>query len=125
MDTVFKAFGEFVQSMRLKAGVTLREFCKLNEYDPGNISKVERGLSAPPSAFDKQKKYAECLGIKEGSFEWNHFFDLAAACAGKLPESILNNEELMAKLPLVFRTLRGDKVSDDKLIDLADQIRSI
>jgi len=38
---------------------------------------------------------------------------------------ILTDEDLAAKLPLVFRTLRGEKVPDEQLNQLAEKIRSL
>lgn len=125
MESTFKNFGEFAKEMRLKMGFTLRKFCLEFGYDPGNHSKIERGLSGPPSSEEKQVKLAGDLGIPKGSSDWNEFFDLAALCKGKLPPSILSDEELVMKLPFVFRTLRGDKMDDDKLMDFVKQLREL
>ena len=50
------------------------------------------------------------------------FFDLAAAEKGRIPED-LQTEEVLDKLPILFRTLRGQKVPDDKLDELVDLVR--
>ncbi len=49
--------------------------------------------------------------------------DLAAAEQGRIPNDILDDEELVAKLPALFRTLRGQPVSDNDLRALIDKIR--
>jgi len=116
-------FGQFFKKMREKRGLTLRQFCVKNNVDPGNISKLERGLMPPPRSREKLEQYASFLRVKRGSSEWYEFFDLAAADSGKIPADIMSDENLMKKLPLVFRTIRGQKVSKEKLEELAEVIR--
>ena len=122
MDT-FKAFGEFFKTIRQKSGLTLRQFCAQHGLDPGNISKIERGMVTPPSSPRLLEKYASHLGIKKNSNEWYEFFDLAAACSGKLPPDMMSDKQLVEKLPMVFRTLRGQKLDSNKLNELAELIR--
>src|SRR3989338_11644970 len=99
-------FGEFFKAKRQALGLTLREFCLKHELDPGNLSRLERGLLPPPQDREVLEKYAKCLALKSGSDDWYAFFDLAAAAKGRLPAELLEDKELVAKLPLVFRTLR-------------------
>ncbi|MGD0821016.1 MAG: helix-turn-helix transcriptional regulator [Desulfomonilia bacterium] len=122
MDT-FVGFGEFFKKMRMKTGLTLRQFCMQNDLDPGNISKIERGLAPPPSSKKNLEKYADLLKLKKNSDDWYTFFDLASACSGKIPPDMMDNNELVQKLPLVFRTLRGQSVPPDKLDELIKLIR--
>jgi len=115
-------FGEFFKAKRIALGKTLRQFCLENELDPGNISKLERGLFSPPQ-HEKLQEYAKLLGLKEGTDDWYQFFDLAAAEAGKIPQDILNDEEVVEKLPVLFRALRGKEVSKQRLDKLVDRIK--
>jgi transcriptional regulator with XRE-family HTH domain len=116
-------FGNFFKTKRIEAGFTLREFCRTHSLDPGNISRMERGLLKPPSSKDKLEEYASYLGIEKGSDDWYEFFDLAAACRGEIPEEFLDDEELIKHLPIIFRTIRGKKVSKKKLEELIEMIR--
>lgn len=102
-------FGEFFKAKRTALGKTLRQFCLDNDLDPGNISKLERGLFPPPQ-HEKLEEYARLLGLKKGTDDWYQFFDLAAAEAGKIPQDILNDEKIAGKLPIFFRNLRGQKI---------------
>ena len=120
-DGAKKTFGMFFKERRIALGMTLREFCLKNGIDPGNLSRLERGLSTPPQR-DRLEAYAEMLDLKEGSDEWYEFFDLAAAEAGRIPED-LRNEKVLEKLPILFRTLRGQRVSDDKLDELVQMVK--
>ncbi len=117
-----RQFGEFFKTKRVALGKTLRQFCLENELDPGNISKLERGLFPPPQQ-EKLEEYAKLLGIKRGADDWGRFFDLAGAEAGKIPKDILSDKEVVEQLPILFRTLRGKKVSNEKLNKLVRKIK--
>ena len=116
-------FGEFFKTKRQALGLTLRDFCLKYELDPGNLSKLERGLLPPPQDRDVLEKYAKCLGLKSGSDDWYAFFDLAAAAKGRLPAELMEDEEVVAKLPLVFRTLREKRITDKALDELVRKVR--
>lgn len=115
-------FGELFRRKRLALGLSLRQFCLQHSLDPGNISKLERGRLAPPQ-HDKLEEYARRLGIPEGSDDWYRFFDLAAAEAGRIPRDIMSDEEAVEKLPLLFRTLRGEKIPDEQLDELVSKLK--
>lgn len=118
-------FGQFFKKRRIELGMTLRQFCLRNDLDPGNISKIERGILPPPTNAEKLGKYAKFLSIKEGSNDWYDFFDLARASSGRIPEEILSKKDLVSKLPLVFRTLRGQKLTKSQLSKLAEKLREV
>ena len=108
-------FGAFFKEKRRARGLSLREFCRQNGLDPGNMSKIERGVLPPPDAREKLLEYARMLGIREGTDDWLTFFDLAAACRGRIPDELLEDERIVQALPLVFRRLRREELTDDEL----------
>ncbi len=116
-------FGEFFKEKRIGLKKTLRQFCMENGFDPGNISKLERGLMPPPQGSDKLEEYAKYLHIKKGTDDWYAFFDLAAVESGRIPEGLLSDPKIAASLPILFRTLRGKKISEKKLDELVEMIR--
>lgn len=116
-------FGAFFKELRLKTGLTLREFCLEHHLDPGNLSRLERGLVPPPQGREKLEEYAGFLGLRKGSDPWYQFFDLAAAEVGRIPEDVMSDAQVVAKLPLLFRTLRGQKVPEEKLDELIRKLR--
>ena len=118
-----ESFGEIFKRKRLEQKLTLRKFCLKYGLDPGNISKVERGRLSPPQDTSKLEDYAKWLGIKKNSDDWNRFMDLAAAGAGIIPKDILSDEELLEQMPLVFRFIREQDFSEDKLNKLIEKIR--
>lgn len=116
-------FGSFIKDRRIELRQTLRRFCEAHDLDAGNHSKLERGLLPPPAGEDKLAALAGHLELKKGSDDWRTFFDLAAAAKGQIPKDLLGDEEVLEKLPVLFRTLRGERVPADKLDALVDMIR--
>ena len=110
-----KSFGALFKELRLNSGQTLRKFCMTYGFDPGNISKIERGKLSPSSNPEILKKYAYALNINENSEKWQDFMIMAALESNKIPKLITENEEIMKKLPILFRTMTGEKISADKL----------
>ena len=116
-------FGGYFEQRRQEQGLTLRMFCKKALCDPANISRMERGLISPPKGRDILEKYAEALNLVESSDEWYKFFDLAAADQGIVPQDIMDDAELVKVLPVFFRTLRGQKPTEEEMTKLAEKIR--
>jgi transcriptional regulator with XRE-family HTH domain len=114
-------FGAFVQEARISAGLTLRGFCKLMNLDPGNWSKIERGILPPPKSRKVLKEIAVALKLKEGSDGWHELFDLASI--GFIPKDLLDDRSIMEKLPVFFRTLRGEKPAKKELESLLSNIK--
>ncbi|MBM4312359.1 MAG: helix-turn-helix transcriptional regulator [Deltaproteobacteria bacterium] len=120
---IAKTFGDLFKLKRVEKGLTLREFCRINGFDPGNVSKIERGLFQPPQSKEMLSKYAAALGIEEGSEDWLAFCDLAIISAGKIPKDIVTNEDLMNALPVLFRTVRDKTLDDEGLEKLIKSIK--
>lgn len=59
--------------------------------------------------------WARHLGLKPGSDDWLKFFEYAAVDAGRIPDNILQDEEMAAHLPAFFRTLSGQKPSREDM----------
>ena len=116
-------FSAKLKELRVNMGLTLREFCLRNKLDPGNYSKLERGHFLPPESHDLLEKYATALGLRHGSGEWLELFDLAAAERGRIPADLMSDEEVVDKLPVLFRTLRGTPLSPEQLDQLVEQVR--
>lgn len=120
METLF---GEYFKQLREKTSLSLRSFCVAHGFDPGNISRLERGAFLAPESNEKLREYARALRVKEGSTEWIEFFDKAAASRGMIPHDLHKEEDLVRRLPLLFRTLRGQKLSSEALDKVVDLVR--
>ena len=116
-------FGELLKQYRLDAGLSLREFCARNGFDAGNHSKLERGKFAPPESDSRLEIYANALGLRPGSDAWMSLFDAAAAERGRIPQDIMSDQEVVDRLPVLFRTIRSEQQSGK--IDLDELIERI
>jgi len=114
-------FSNFIHTKRIAAGLTLREFCRLSGFDASNWSKVERGLLTPPQSKKILNEIATTLKIKEGSQEYKEIIDLAALSS--IPEDLIESE-ILEQLPVFFRTVRGEKPTEEELKTLLNKIRS-
>ena len=108
-------FASFLQSLRRQQQLPLRRFCEQFGLDPGTYSKMERGLRPPPKSRQAQDKLAHQLGLEEGSEARRAFLDAVAISAGQVPQDILDDEAMAAKLPVLFRTIRGEKLAGEQL----------
>lgn len=115
-------FGALLKELRVKKGMTLREFCMMYGFDAGNYSRVERGLFAPPNN-EKVEEYAKSLDVAPGSDLYVDLFDRAAIDRGVLPQDLLADDEVLEQLPVLFRTLRGQAVEESNLDKLVDLLR--
>lgn len=108
-----RTFGDFIKGQRIKKNITLREFCRINTLDPSNWSKIERGIMPPPKSKEVLTAIAESLQMKTGSEEYQTLLDLAAI--SQIPTHLLTDQSIIEKLPLFFRTLRGEKPTREEL----------
>jgi transcriptional regulator with XRE-family HTH domain len=109
-------FGEFCRKKRIEKEMTLRQFCRANEFDPAWISRIERGLLPPPKSEEVRAQIAAALGIERQSEEWNLFFDLADLCAGRLPDRVYDDKRLVEVLPVFFRAVGKTDMSKEELL---------
>lgn len=123
MKTPHENFAAFFQTLRKQHRITLRAFCEAAAADPGNISRLERRMIPPPQDREILSRYAKALNLTEGGDEWYLFFDLAAADRGIIPQDIMDDAELVKELPAFFRTLRGQKPTEQEMRKVIEKIR--
>ena len=119
-----KLFGELFKELRQKKGYTLREYCRTFGKDPGYMSKMERGKMSPPIKEIELVSLAHSVGLKENTEAWNNFFSTALISAGRIPQEIMSDEEVLKYLPVLLRTIKGEKLTEDKLDVLIEVIKS-
>jgi transcriptional regulator with XRE-family HTH domain len=113
-------FGDFLKDLRRTKGYTLRAYAQQIGYDPGNYSRMERGLLGPPHDESKLSEMADALELAPGSRERQELFDRAAAARGELPKDLLDDRDVVGKLPLLFQVIRSDP---EQLNRLVEQVR--
>jgi len=116
------AFGERLKQLRRDQGFTLREFCRRNGFDHGNMSRIERGLARPPTG-ERLEKYLKAFGVKPETDNWYELHDLAHTCAGEIPPAVMAEEDIVRRLPVIFRTMGRQKPSDEQLDELIAIVR--
>ncbi len=116
-----KKFGEYIKDLRVEKEITLREFCKTVGLDPSNWSKIERGLLAPPKSKEILGQIASTLGLTENSPEYNQLFDYAMI--EFIPAELAEDSQILERLPLFFRTARGEKPTEAELKELIKLIQ--
>jgi transcriptional regulator with XRE-family HTH domain len=116
-------FGDLIRMRRAVLRLSLRAFAEKAGMDPGNASRLERGHTAPPEDPDVLDRIASALEFEQGTADHERLMDLAAAAKGRVPQDLLSDEEVAAKLPILFRTLRSKPLSGEQLEKLIDAIR--
>ena len=115
-----ETFGSFIKRQRIMKRITLRDFCRRANIDPSNWSKIERGLLQPPKSKEVLGQIAGSLEIAEDSEEWNTMCDLTVIA--HVPVELISEEAILANLPILFRTLRGQKPTTEELEELINII---
>ncbi|WP_145194200.1 helix-turn-helix domain-containing protein [Planctomycetes bacterium Poly30] len=118
-----QTFGQLLRENRKSLGLTLRAFAESCQLDPGYLSRLERGVIPPPTQADRLDQLATAVGLPQGSAERTAFCDAAAIGSGRLPQDLVSDEQLMSKLPVLFRTARGETPSREELEALAEFLR--
>ncbi|HDY87094.1 MAG TPA: XRE family transcriptional regulator [bacterium] len=118
-------FGKYVKGLRLLQGLSLRAFCRQYKYDPGNYSRLERGLIDPPSGLRLDELVVALLDPLSYATQndYNLLYDLAFIGKGVVPDYIKNDKALMRKLPVLLRTIHGRKLTHKQLNSLIKQIK--
>ena len=124
MNTLSPKFGPYLKSLRMLKRISLRQFSLSANADPGNVSRIERGILSPPHDRKILERYAAALNLEEASDEWFTFFDYAATDRGVIPRDLMSKEEVVNFLPAFFRTMRSRKPTDDEMIRIIEKVRN-
>ncbi len=121
-------FGEFLRSRRLATGLTLIELGELANFDPANLSRLERDLMPPPASEEVLERLARALGITKYGLEWHTMVDLAAAARGRLPGDLQrqgNLPDVFTRLREEQRELREVRPNPHRIYSLADALEEL
>jgi transcriptional regulator with XRE-family HTH domain len=116
--------GQIIKELRIKKELTLRNACRILDYDPSNWSKIERGKMSPPSEEKTLRKWAQVLGLSSEN-DIREFIDKANLAQGVIPQDILSQENAVDFLPAFFRTLRNKKPTKREIDQLIKIIRRV
>ncbi|MBS1489668.1 MAG: helix-turn-helix domain-containing protein [Bacteroidetes bacterium] len=112
-------FEDFIKEKRQAAELTLRKFCALASVDPSNWSKIERGLGEAPRSNEMLDRIADILKLSPS--DKDTLRDLAIVAA--FPKEF-RDDKVIEKLPIFFRTVRGEKPTEAELEKLFEVIKN-
>ncbi|MFT5470529.1 MAG: transcriptional regulator with XRE-family HTH domain [Verrucomicrobiales bacterium] len=110
-------FGELIKDLRIMKRLTLRQFCQQLGLDPSNWSKIERGLNPPPKDADTIERWGDFFELTGD--DRHEFLDAAAVARMELPRDMIENKQLLTKLPAFFRVLRANAQDEQRIEELA------
>lgn len=114
-------FGKFIREKRLKLNLTLREFCKQNDFDVAYISRLENDLMNAPKDKTNLTKLAKSLNIKKDSSEWKEFLNFASISRNQLPEDI--DKRALSFLPAFCRKASKKNITKEDVEQLLKLIK--
>ena len=116
-------FGETLRNRRKELRLGLREFALRADMDPGNLSKIERGRLGAPQGEGVLDRICLALEYDLGSEEAQVLKDRAIVEAGRIPAEVLDDDEVLERLPVLLRTVRNKKLSPEQLDRLIEMIK--
>lgn len=124
MNKNLQKFGKILKELRITRELSLREICKLANYDPSNWSKIERGVISPPAEEKMLLRWAHILGLGQKKKELREFIDEAQTAQGIIPKDIMTYQNAVKALPAFFRTLRNEKPTKEEIDNLIRLIKN-
>jgi len=116
-------FGDQLRKRRKELRLGLREFALRAGMDPGNLSKIERGRLTAPQSDEVLERICLALEYKPESDETQALKDFAAAETGRIPPEILDDQEVMVRMPVLLRTVHNKQLSPEELDRLIEMIK--
>jgi transcriptional regulator with XRE-family HTH domain len=119
-----ETFGGLLKKIRLEeAKVGLRAFAELIEWQPSNLSNLERGRLKPPSDAQTITSMCDALGLSEDDPRRAKLFDLAAKEKNAVPGDVAQVIKERPGIPVLIRAVANKRLDDDKLKELAEYIK--
>ena len=117
-----KTFGELLRKIRLEeAKLGLRAFAELIDWQPSNLSNLERGRTKPPADQQTIQDICDALGLAENDPRRARFFDLAARKG--VPSDVAEAMKRQPGIPVLVRAVANRRLDDDKLRELAEYVK--
>ena len=116
-------FGDQLRKRRQELRLGLREFALRAGMDPGNLSKIERGRLSAPQSDEVLERICLALEYELESDGAQALRDLAASETGRIPPEILDDQEVMARMPVLLRTIHNKQLSPVELDRLIEMIK--
>jgi transcriptional regulator with XRE-family HTH domain len=119
-----ETFGGLLKKIRLEeTKVGLRAFAELIDWQPSNLSNLERGRLAPPADAQTITSICDALGLSEDDPRRVELFDLAAKERNAVPGDVAETIKEQPSIPVLIRAVANRRLDDDKLKELAEYIK--
>jgi len=112
-------FGDRFTELRISAGFSLRKFCKEMNLDAGNWSRIETGVSNPPT---DDEFYDKATKLFDGNEEIKNELVSLASAVKILPKS-LHDSDLMEHMPVMLRKIDGQQLKEEEIENLVNWIK--
>ena len=120
------SFGTYLKELRLAKGYGLREFARIIDMQPSNLSNLERGKLSPPRRKEALEILADALELGETDPQRQKLFDLAIAdTPDRIPADLVDYATEVRVLPLLLRTVAHKRLSETQLRKLAEEINAL
>jgi len=116
-------YGEMLKERRKTLRLGLREFALRAGMDAGNLSKIERGKASPPQTGEVLDRIASALELDPDEERAVAMRDRAFVDNGRIPEELLSDEEIMARLPVLLRTVKNQRLDSEQIDRLIQMLR--
>ena len=121
---VTETFGGLLKKIRIEeAKVGLRAFAELIDWQPSNLSNLERGRLTPPADGRTITSLCNALGLSENDPRRERLFDLAAKERKAVPQDVADAIKEQPGIPVLVRAVANKRLDDDKLKELAEYIK--
>jgi hypothetical protein len=112
-------FLDFVKKRRSELGYSCREFAPLVKMKPSDWNRIENGIIEIPG--DAVALVFECLAVSAEEQEeiTNAYLNYEVQ-----PTKPLSEQELVEKLPMVFRKVDGTVMRKPELVRLAERLKT-
>ena len=114
-----KTFGDLIREKRNELEISLRDFCRFIEVDSANWNKIERDIAFPPRKKEVLERIVKGLNLTKE--ERDEMYDLALIAF--IPDDVRPEKEILARLPLILRTLRGEKPTKEECLKLFEKLK--
>lgn len=115
------SYGEYLKSLRIEKGISLREMAKKTEIDVAYLSRVERSVCNPPMKEEITDKISEVLKLTNEKI--TKLKDAASVENGKFPKDVKENLSEYKAIPILLRTIGNKKLTEDQIVNLTKFIQ--
>ena len=118
-----KTFGKFLKEKRLALNLSLREFARKVGLQPSNYCNVEADVLPPPPE-NALERIAKALGLRQGTKDFEKFYDLAAKGRDEIPVDVTRIVKGNELIPAMLRTVEYENVTKDQLRGIIEDLKS-